>query len=550
MSEKSKFSWEATKPGGEENENYIASIVKELNAINRKTGRPEVKLVSTEEARTGLTDEERQAELARGREIELANAKEVEVAMGKEAEIQEAKDRDIEQSRGFDVRRIMAEDEAVKAKEETKEREIVPAREIVKQASGFDPEMQEITVEKNKRKEIDVIGQGTKPVDEKLAEKVDKIMAMQKEYAEIKAKMAKLKKPEPEQPAPLTAVGVDWTKSEDRMARKMAREDLKDELKDASLIKRIWKGKLFRNIYEDIYMDEYLTGERVNKDGDSLYDIIDRQKNEMIDGIVFDVAEEVREENKAEMDKRLVPMDKETNEKIKSTIEDYARFMYEISEIRPDMAKDPKFVAEVDRKFDRHMINILENAENEGKIDGYIESNNYLDVAKEAASRYKEAIRTARSKIEQDGAMAKVMYGFKAYNYESTKKFSDTHKNNIDKIMDKLGNKKTVSAETFSRAVDEVAIEGEDKIVDNIKKAEELIGGEEGIKIMLDKSPISAESQARWKKWWDNLSDEGRDYVKDLVKQVNAYPDRYNLKWGNGFRTWLTIINARDILAA
>ena len=281
MSEKSKFSWEATKPGGEENEDYFASIIKELNMHNRKLGRPEVRLVDAEEARTGMTKEEREAELAKGREIELARAREVEVAKAEELELQEARDK--EQNRGFDARRIMAEDESAKAKEAEKEaekeREIVPAKEIVKRTSSFDPEMQEITVEKTKRKEIDVIGQGTKPVDEKLAEKVDKIMAMQKEYAEIKAKMAKMKKPEPEKPAPLTAVGIDWTKSEDRMARKMARKDLKDELKGASLIKRIWKGKLFRNIYEDIYMDEYLAGERVNKDGNTLYDIIDKQKD-------------------------------------------------------------------------------------------------------------------------------------------------------------------------------------------------------------------------------------------------------------------------------
>lgn len=554
MSEKPKFEWTATRLSDEEGDRkYLDSIIKELNETNRKLGRPEVRIMTKEEARTGVRSEQalaedrmRAEELDKSRETELAKSRELELEKARALELQ--RDRDMEKTRGFDVRRIMAEDEAAA-------RERKSDIKIIKQPSEFDPDMQELTVEKTQ--EIDVIGQGTKPVDEKLAEKVDKIMAMKKEYAEIQEKLAKMKKPEPElepeseleQPKPLVAVGVDWTKSEDRMARKMAREDLKEELKDAGIIKRIWKGRLFRNLYEDIYMDEYLTGERVNKDGDTLYDIINKQKDEMMDGIVLDVTEEVREKNKEEMDKRLVPMDQETNKKIRSTIEDYARFMYEMGEIRPDMANDPKFVAEVDKKFDRYIFGILERAEDKGKIKGYIESNNYLDVAKEAASRYKEAIRNARSKVEQDAAMAKVMYGFKAYNYESTKRFSNEHRDNIDKIMDKLGKKKIVSAETFSRAVDEVVTE-EDELIDNVKKAEELIGGEEGIKIMLDKSPISIESQKRWQKWWGDLSDEGRTYVRDLVKQVNAYPDRYNLKWGNGFRTWLTIVNARDILAA
>lgn len=562
MSEKPNFNWDAVKPGGEENDQeYIASIIEELNELNRKTGRPEVRLMSNEEARTSYRErdaaKERELELAKEREAELAKEKDQDLTRQQELALEE--ERAMEQTRGLDVRRIMAEETAEReraaAKEQAKVREIIPETKIVKKPSEFDPEMQEITLERAKRKEIDVIGQGTEPVNKELAKRVEEIMALKKELEEVEQEISSLKEAkveeEPKNPDALVAVGVDWTKSEDRLARKLARKDLKEELKDANIIKRIWKGNLFKKYYEDKYMDEYLDGDRLDKNGRDLYEIIDDQKREFMDDIVFDVTEDVRELNRAEYGRRLKPMDEETNAKIKSTVEDYARFMYEISQIRPDMANDPEFVQEVDDKFNGYMVRVLEDAENDGRIEGFIETNNYLNVAKEAADRYKEAAKNAVNKVEQDAAMAKVMLGFRAYNYEAMKRFSERRRGNIDRIVDRLGGRSVVSARAFSNAVDRTNIDNEEaRIVDNIKNSEELIGGEEGIKIMLDKSPISVESQKRWNAWWDSLTDEGRDYVKKLIKQVNAYPDRYNLKWGNGFRTWLTIKNARDILAA
>lgn len=551
MSEKNKFEWDATRANGENSdEGYLASIIAELNEINRQTGQPEVRLVN-DEARA------RERELTRAGERELVSARESELARARELALQQ--DRELEQARGLSVREIMAEDE--KAREVAKARENI---KIISKPSEFDPDMRELTVARNPRREIDVIGQGTEPVDKELAKRVDEIMALKKELEQIDQEISEIKAKaepaettdpaetaEPENPEPLVAVGVDWTRSEDRLARRLARKDLKEELKGANIIKRIWKGNLFRQYYEDKYMDEYLDGERTTKDGFDLYEIIDDQKQKLVDEIISDVTEDVREKNREEMNRRLVPLDEETNAKIKSTIEDYARFMYELSEIRPDMANDPEFVEEVDDKFNRYTANLLEDAENAGKIDGFIEHNNYLNVAKEAANRYQEAAKNAKNKVEQDAAMAKVMVGFKAYNYESIKRFSEGRRRNIDRIMDRIGSRRIVSAETFSNAANAAAIdEQEAEIIDNIKSGEELIGGEEGIKIMLDQSPISVESQKRWQKWWDSLTDEGRDYVGKIIKQVNAYPDRYNLKWGNGFRTWLTIKNAHKILAA
>jgi len=176
MSEKINSNWDAVKPGGEENnQEYLASIVKEINEINRKTGQPEVRLMSAEEARTGIREEE----LAKGREEALDRSREIQLATDRALDLENSKE--MEQTRGLDVRRIMAEEAAKQEEATKKEREVVPAPRVIRQVSEFDPEMEELTIAKEPRKEIDVIGQGTEPVDQELAKKVEEIMALKKE---------------------------------------------------------------------------------------------------------------------------------------------------------------------------------------------------------------------------------------------------------------------------------------------------------------------------------------------------------------------------------
>jgi|GEM_PF-1652611 len=547
MSEKINSNWDAVKPGGEENnQEYLASIVKEINEINRKTGQPEVRLMSAEEARTGIREEE----LAKGREEALDRSREIQLATDRALDLENSKE--MEQTRGLDVRRIMAEEAAKQEEATKKEREVVPAPRVIRQVSEFDPEMEELTIAKEPRKEIDVIGQGTEPVDQELAKKVEEIMALKKELEEVDQEIASIKNKEPEEaPEPLVAMNVDWSKSEERLAKNLAEKELNKELKEAGLIKKIWKGRLFRQTYIDLYTEEFLDGERTDKNGKTIAEAIEEQKQNLIDDFRNDAVEEMREIDhkrwaeegfRGKNGEKLTPVDKETNAKIKSTIEDYAKFMLDISEIRPDVVNDPDFIKEVDRKFNRYMDEMVEG-----------DANNYLDIAKTVAMRYMNIAKNAKSKVEQETAMARVMAGFQAYDVKSEKAFTVAKKANITKILDFIEKNKisVMDAADFSEAVDDLTLDtSEETLVDNIKSSEELIGGEEGIKIMLDESPISVESQKRWNEWWDGLSDEGREYVGKLVEQVNRYPDRYNLKWGNGFRTWLIIKNASKILAA
>ena len=325
MSEKINSNWDAVKPGGEENnQEYLASIVKEINEINRKTGQPEVRLMSAEEARTGIREEE----LAKGREEALDRSREIQLATDKALDLENSKE--MEQTRGLDVRRIMAEEAAKREEATKKEREVVPAPRVIRQVSEFDPEMEELTIAKEPRKEIDVIGQGTEPVDQELAKKVEEIMALKKELEEVDQEIASIKNKEPEEaPEPLVAMNVDWSKSEERLAKNLAEKELNKELKEAGLIKKIWKGRLFRQTYIDLYTEEFLDGERTDKNGKTIAEAIEEQKQNLIDDFRNDAVEEMREIDhkrwaeegfRGKNGEKLTPVDKETNAKIKSTI--------------------------------------------------------------------------------------------------------------------------------------------------------------------------------------------------------------------------------------
>ena len=82
------------------------------------------------------------------------------------------------------------------------------------------------------------------------------------------------------------------------------------------------------------------------------------------------------------------------------------------------------------------------------------------------------------------------------------------------------------------------------EIVNEILENRYLIGGEDGIKNMTDSSPISDEAQDRWATWWNNLTEEGKNFAKNIVKKINSSDFRYGLNWGNGIRTWMALNGA------
>ena len=225
MSEKPKFNkWDAYNPDNDEE--YIASVLEDLNKINRKIGRPEVKLVGKEEARTGLPPEEIVEEPVEEQLSEdLDRDREMELAADRARELDLDRERELEQARGFDVRKIMAEEAA--------------AKELSRSRIN-DPDMHEIIMEDIPKREINIIGGQIKSNATKERERVeseeDEIAALQEKLAAIDEELADLENPVtmPENPNPLRAVGVDWSESEEKLAENLAKKDLKKELKEFS----------------------------------------------------------------------------------------------------------------------------------------------------------------------------------------------------------------------------------------------------------------------------------------------------------------------------
>lgn len=83
------------------------------------------------------------------------------------------------------------------------------------------------------------------------------------------------------------------------------------------------------------------------------------------------------------------------------------------------------------------------------------------------------------------------------------------------------------------------------EIINEIVNGFSVIGGEDGIKNMTDRAIVSDdEAQDRWAAWWNALTEEGKNFVKNIVKKINSSDYRYQLDWGKGFRTWLAINGA------
>ena len=79
----------------------------------------------------------------------------------------------------------------------------------------------------------------------------------------------------------------------------------------------------------------------------------------------------------------------------------------------------------------------------------------------------------------------------------------------------------------------------ENEIKSNIEEDAKYIG-KDGVAAMLDTSLFGdEEAQKRWRTWWSGLSDGGKNIARELVDRILSSDHKNNLKWGNGFRTWL-----------
>ena len=78
------------------------------------------------------------------------------------------------------------------------------------------------------------------------------------------------------------------------------------------------------------------------------------------------------------------------------------------------------------------------------------------------------------------------------------------------------------------------------KMIDLIKTNEDLIGGEEGVKLLTDTTKYNNAFGERFGNYWDSLSIRERKRVIELINQINSSEESRELDWGSGARVWLT----------
>lgn len=350
---------------------------------------------------------------------------------------------------------------------------------------------------------------------------------------------------------PLAAIGIDWGKGRERLARKFARKDLKAELENGSLINYIWKGKLFRNHYIKKYTNEYLEGKRTDQEDRTIANIINRQKQDIMDELMFNA---VNKMSSTENGEKLVKVDEKTNTEIKNTIELYAKLRLKLNETISNIGKDlepqedlshrldkrrEKLTRELDQEFKEDLARVIDLATEEGRIEENIEAGNYLAVAKEVARRYEEIAKNIEDKAEQEEAMARVMVGFQAYDVKVERSLSPNHKNSIDKIVDAMSHKhKKISLDVFAEAVSEVT---QEEINSGEKEASDY---EKVDKLLTDNKIYSDKTRKEWEAAWNNFSDAEKEYALKILDEHLTNPNQTN-KYGNGIMVWLAINGRR-----
>ena len=384
--------------------------------------------------------------------------------------------------------------------------------------------------------------------DKALAEARDKDLAVTKRVGEIDEELKRIEETEEllKKGFPLTVIGAKFDYDEREIAHDLASNALNEEVAKSGLIKRLWKGKLFRKHYERKYADEFFWDERtVDVGGEQLTmdELIDRRKKFILEATedmkniheIFDR----KKGDEASDSERLTEADGEITAAIKSAIEEYAS-----AEV-PDGGN----LEDLKQKFDDKIKKIKDEAENKGKnVDMLI--GNYRDVAIQA-----------RYFVEHGISIEDAMDGFKVYHAEVLDSIprDGTRRGSIEKIMNWIGKDTTP---TSTEQPDPEEDSGDDDSGDNsgdnsedgdnkpeasagqsddseakklIEDSRDAIGGDTGVKIMIDTSPMTPEAQARWANWWNGLSEDGKNEARKLAGKIRAS----NPEWGRGIRSFI-----------
>ncbi|MDO4507934.1 MAG: hypothetical protein Q4B65_00880 [Candidatus Saccharibacteria bacterium] len=240
---------------------------------------------------------------------------------------------------------------------------------------------------------------------------------LQKEKAELEARKKEIQDEINQlSGGPLVAINADFTEDVKELARDLAEQDLNAEVAKAGIIKRLWKGTLFKKYFTKKYENEYLDGDRKHEGKTAEELVTDRSEGAMA-RFVLGATESMAYVHK-KAGENLEKADPETNEKVKNAIEKFAT------------AKIPegKTLEDLKLQFREEMGRAGAEASDDGK-----------DVDKKIIDNYLEVAIQARERAEHGIAIEKVMEGFQVYNAIARDGVrTEAHKDKIDKAVDWL----------------------------------------------------------------------------------------------------------------
>ena len=233
---------------------------------------------------------------------------------------------------------------------------------------------------------------------------------------------------EPDYDKPLVAINADFTVDKEELAHDFAEQQLNADVAKAGIIGRIWKGNLFKKYYQKKYEREIMSGDRtvgVGEDGEEMTvdDVIKHRSDSAIARFVMGATDEYGEAYiHTKAGEELTDADAKTTESVKNAIEWYAN---------ADIPEGGS-LEDLREEFGNRIKLMQAEARDEGEeVDAKL-INNYFEVAVQA-----------RERVEHGIAIEKVMEGFKVYNAEVRNNVrSDAHRDNLDKIIDKLESSK------------------------------------------------------------------------------------------------------------
>ena len=341
----------------------------------------------------------------------------------------------VEQAKAIEIEKAKAEEvEKAKALEVLRQKEVVQQQIEAEMLEREQGRQQDVEREIIDRKEIGQREAELEILDRKEAIlqqiELEKLKRKEEVQREIEEELAKRKGEADEtvleDDTPLAAINADFTADKAELAHDFAEQQLNAEVAKSGLIKRIWKGNLFKKYYQKKYEREIMSGDRAigtDEEGDEITvdDVVERRSDSAMRRFVLGATDEFGEAYiHTKAGEKLTEADAKTTESVRSAIEWFAT-----TEI-PEGGS----LEDLRTEFGNRIRLIQAEARDAGEDVDLKLINNYYEVAMQA-----------RERAEHGMGMDRVMKGFKVYNADVRNNIrSEAHRDNIDKIINRVEN--------------------------------------------------------------------------------------------------------------